>query len=75
MRIERALQPPAPSPLGKVFTPRSRPDFTINIRSRSGARVQITATRFGKRLLTGEGWRSARAIARGIELLLRHCTP
>jgi hypothetical protein len=58
-----------------VPVPRLAPDFTINIRSRSGDRLQITATRFGKQLITGEGIRSARSIGRGIEILLRHATP
>ncbi len=48
------------------------PDFTINIRARTGERLQITATRFGKSFLTGEGTKSARSIARGIEILLRN---
>lgn len=47
------------------------PDFTINIRTRSGERAQITATRFGKLFITGDGLRSARSIARGIEAALR----
>lgn len=73
--MQPAVQPAGPVGPVKVFTPRPRPDFTISIRSRSGDRVQITATRFGKRILTGEGWKSARQISRGIEALLRHCTP
>lgn len=55
--------------------PRAAPDFTINIRSASGARVQITVTRWGSKLITGEGVKSARAISRGIEMLLRFCVP
>ena len=51
------------------------PDFTINIRTRRGDRMQITATRYGKQMLTGEGIKSVRQITRGIEALLRHCTP
>ena len=51
------------------------PDFTINIRTRRGDRLKITATRYGKQMLTGEGIKSVRQITRGIEALLRHCTP
>ncbi len=74
LRMERAADPEVGFAT-KVFTPRPRPDFTINIRSRSGERAQITVTRIGKRFLTSSGWRSARSIGRGIETLLRHCTP
>ena len=58
---------------GKVFKPRIVPDFTINIRTRSGDRLQITATRFGKHFITADGTTSARKICRGIEMLLRYC--
>lgn len=51
---------------------RPAPDFTINIRTRSGERVQITAVRYGKQFITADGVKSARSIARGIELILRH---
>ena len=48
------------------------PDFTINIRTKNGERCQITATRFGKQMLTGDGIKSVREISRGIEVLLKN---
>ena len=73
LRIERANaewpdEPKWVAPKRGKFVP----DFTINIRARTGARVKITATRFGKSFLTGEGIKSARAISRGIEILIRN---
>jgi hypothetical protein len=50
-------------------------DFILTIRSRSGDRVQVSATRVGKQLLTADGLVSARQLARGIEHLLRLATP
>jgi hypothetical protein len=76
IRMERANLPIADDPEWKTYTSkRLTPDFTINIRSRSGGRVQITATRFGKQFITDDGLKSSRAIGRGIEMLLRHCVP
>ena len=60
---------------GRVRLPRLAADFTINIRARSGGRVQISVTRLGKRFLTAQGVRSARQISRAIEVLLREATP
>lgn len=60
---------------GAAIVRRVGPDFVISIRSRSGERAQISATRFGRLFITGEGLRSARSIARGIELMLRLCEP
>ena len=48
------------------------PDFTINIRCRTGERMKITATRSGKQMLTGDGIKSVREISRGIEILLKN---
>lgn len=75
LRIARALVPPVVELSRRVPAPRPVPDFTINIRSRSGDRVQITATRWGRQLITGEGITSARRLTRGMEMLLRHATP
>lgn len=75
LRIARALaagEPPAATPTSKL--PKLVPDFTINIRTRTGERVQITATRWNRQFITGDGIKSARQISRGIELLLRHFT-
>ncbi len=54
-----------------IKLPKLSPDFIINIRAKTGERVQITATRWGKQFITGDGIKSARQIGRGIELLLR----
>lgn len=76
LRILRATQEPEPQPDWKMpKLPRHVPDFTITIRTRRGDRCQITATRYGKQMLTGDGIKSVRQIARGIEALLRHCEP
>ena len=75
LRIERSEAGPEYATAKMPPMRRLVPDFTINIRSRSGERVQITATRWGKQFITGEGVVSARKIARGIEMLLRHCEP
>jgi hypothetical protein len=76
LRIARAAAEPDYQPDVKVFVPRRLvPDFTINIRSRSGERVQITATKWGKRFITGDGIKSARSISRGIEVMLLYFAP
>jgi hypothetical protein len=72
LRIERAQNQPDLMPPGKVPVPRRpKPDFIIRIESKSGERVQLSLIRFGKRFLTRDGFRSARQISRGIELLIR----
>lgn len=73
-RLERADRPAA-EPRRYVPHPRPTPDFTIQIRSRSGDRVQVSVTRLGRRFLTADGVKSAREISRGIEVLLREATP
>src|SRR5208282_6650549 len=71
VRIQRLSALAVPLP-GTVPKPRRFvPDFTITIRSRSGERVRITATRYGRQLITGDGIKSARSLCRGIEMLLR----
>jgi hypothetical protein len=71
-RIERANAQWPDEPKWEAPKPgKFAPDFTINIRAKSGDRVQLTASRFGKSFLTGEGIRSAREISRGIEVLIR----
>jgi hypothetical protein len=75
LRIERANAELDFSPV-KIKSPgKLVPDFTINIRSRSGERVQITATKWGKQFITGDGVKSARSISRGIEAMLLYCNP
>ena len=74
LRVERATREPMEDNR-RVQIPRVVPDFTINIRSRSGDRLQITATRFGKSIISEGGFTSARKIARGIEMLIRHAAP
>lgn len=75
LRILRAQQEPEPQPDWKMPKMlRHVPDFTINIRTRRGDRCQITATRWGRQLITSDGIKSARQVARGIEMMLRHCT-
>lgn len=76
LRIIRAQQEPEPETNWSApKLTRHVPDFTINIRTRRGDRCQITATRFGKQLITGDGIKSVRQVARGIEMMLRHCEP
>ena len=53
---------------------RAEPDFKITIEARGGERTRIFITRIGKKFLTTDGFKSARQIARGIEMLLRHCS-
>jgi hypothetical protein len=70
--MERAAAELLDEPAVKGRLPRCSPDFVINIRSRSGERVQISATRFGKQFITGDGLKPARSISRGIEMLIRN---
>ena len=74
-RMEQNKVPCAPEPPGRAYAPRPVPDFTIQIRSRSGDRVQISVTRFGKQFITSEGIKPLRDIMRGMEQLLRHAVP
>ena len=55
-----------------VKPPKLIPDFTINIRTRKGDRLKITATRWHKQFITGDGIKSARQITRGEECILSH---
>jgi hypothetical protein len=72
LRTERAQHAPDP-PAGKVPVPRRpKADFIIRIEAKSGERVQISLVRWGKRFLTPNGFKSARQISRGIEMLIRY---
>ena len=72
LRIARGESELQPEARGSVYTPRRpRPDFVIQIRSKSGDRVQMSLHRFGKRFITSQGIKSAREISRGIEALIR----
>jgi len=71
LRMERA-QRQIVEATGYARHPRPTPDFVITIRARTGERAQISASRWHKQFLTGEGIKSVRQISRGIEMLLRH---
>lgn len=72
LRIARARTEPSLAPTGKVPLPRRpKPDFIIRIESKRGERVQLSLTRWEGWFITADGIKSARQIARGIELLIR----
>lgn len=72
LRLQRAKEDYNYEPQLGVKPPKLIPDFTINIRTRKGDRLKITATRWHKQFITGDGIKSARQITRGIEVLIRN---
>jgi hypothetical protein len=70
LRMDRAVAKPADETQSCYKPRKSSPDFTINIRTARGERMQISVWRINGRVVLSDGIKSVRQLCRGIEHLI-----